>query len=519
MLRDAARRWPGNEAVSIAGKRATYAGLLASATRYALGLRALGVRRDDHVGILLPNSLECVIAYFGISMAGATAVPYNTRFKPDELAYLLGDARPRVTITTDAISDYTDLPGLVEDASQIQQELYPADEYRPGTIVSLGAARRGALTEERFLEPSVGVSLYAALALADLPHAQYAAVVYTSGTTSRPRGALLTPDVFEHWRRVGALWEITDHDRFWDPCPLFHIAGIGPLIWTITHGATFVSDTYFDAGNALRTITEEKATLLYPTYPPIMRGMMTHETFSSTDLSSVRAFLNVAPPEDLRAMQAAIPGAVEISLYGSTEGGPVSMHSVSDPIDFRVGTNGRAVEGVQLRVYDSEKGATAPLNEPGEIQYRGPNTFSGYLNDPVKTAASLDSEGWVHTGDLGRIDAEGTLYYLGRVNDMIKVGGENVAPAEVEEVLGTHPAVKLSQVVGIPHERLVEAVAAFVELVPGATATEEELIQYSRERMARYKVPVVVRIVEEWPMSATKIQRAKLRDLLMDEDK
>jgi len=512
MLVEAATRWPHNEALVIAGIRWDYSELLRQAARHAVALRRLGVRPDDHVGVLLPNSVEFVAAFFGTSMIGATIVPFNTRFKADELAYVIADSAPRVIVTTDAINDYVDLPELLLSASAISASTYAAPTADAPALVALGSTEyAGVIGEAEYFD--------AADAAADLPAtpARYSAVVYTSGTTSRPRGALLTPAAFEHWSRCGALWEITSEDRFWDPCPLFHIAAIGPLVWTIDSGAAFISDTYFDPGRALAQIEAERATLLYPTYPPIMRSLMTHESLSTTDLSAVRAFLNVAPPDDLRAMQAAIPHAAEISLYGSTEGGPVTMHSVADPEEYRMATNGRATAGVTVAVFDAATGRSLPVHEVGEIRYRGPNTFSGYLNDPEKTAASLDAQGWVHTGDGGWLDHDGTLHYVGRVNDMIKVGGENVAPAEVEEVLGTHPAVKLCQAVGIPDERLVEVVAAFVELVPGATAEESELLAFARERMAKYKVPRVIRVVTEWPMSATKIQRGKLRELLIAE--
>jgi len=227
--------------------------------------------------------------------------------------------------------------------------------------------------------------------------------------------------------------------------------------------------------------------------------------------------LNVAPPDDLRAIQAAIPGCAQITLYGSTEGGPVTMNHVDDDAESRAATNGHPLPGVELRIVDPVSGEEMPLGAPGEILYRGHNTFSGYLNDADKTAASIDGQGWIHTGDLGSLTDDGALRFTGRVTEMLKVGGENLAPAELEEFLAGHRSVKLVQVVGIPDERLVEVPVAFVELIDEEEISAEELIAYCRDRIASYKVPRMIRIVTEWPMSSTKIQRSKLREQLLSE--
>jgi len=519
LLHDAADRWPDKEALVVAGRRWTYAELEREATRWALGLEALGVERGARIGSLMPNSLEFFALLFGASLAGATLVPYNMRYKADELAYILSDSTPALVVTTEAVSDYVDLPALLAESSALQQERYPVAGYAPAKVLVFdGGDSEHVVGGATFLATSDGRDPAAELSrllVASIP--EHSAIIYTSGTTSRPKGAILTPTYFEAWARIGKYWQITEQDRFWDPCPPFHITVFGPICWTFAVGATFISDTYFEAGAGLRQIAEERATLLYPTYPPIMKGLMTHPDFATTDLSAVRAFVNIGTPEDLRAAQAAIPHAAQLSLYGSTEGGYVAIHSVDDPLEYRLSTNGRVVDHVDVRIFDPDTGRPVAHGEVGEIQYRGPNTFSGYLGDPAKTAAMIDGEGWVHTGDLGRLEADRTLHYLGRFNEMIKVGGENVAPPEVEEVLAAYPGVKLCQVVGIPDARLSEVVAAFVEMMQGAEYDEAAMIEYCRERMARFKVPVTIRQIDEWPMSATKIQRARLREMLIAE--
>lgn len=512
---------PDDEALVIAGERLTYGALLAKSREFARALVGLGVAPGDHVCLLMPNSAHLVTAIFGTALAGAIVVPVNARYRETELAFVLQDAEPVCIVASDITSGYVDfipllqaaLPGLATTPNVRRLALDGVPSLVAVAMLG-GSSGGGILSESDFLAAETGIEL---AAVSD-DVSDVAAIIYTSGTTSNPRGAILTHRALVgHWSRAGQLWDFRRGDRFWDPCPLFHIAGVGPLVWCVAHGVTFVSDTHFDAGRAIATIVSERATQLYPTYPPIMRDLMTHPDLATADLGLVRSFLNVAPPEDLRAMQAAIPMAAEISLYGSTEGGPVTMHSVLDDLEFRIETNGRPVTHVEVRVFTVETMEEVASGVAGEIRYRGPNTLSGYWNDPEKTAATIDSAGWVHTGDVGSMMDDGTLHYLGRVKEMLKVGGENVAPAEVEEVLGTHPAVKLTQVVGMPDERLVEVVAAFVELIPGRHADEAELIEYCRSRMARYKVPRAIRFVSEWPMSATKIQRASLARMIRDE--
>jgi acyl-CoA synthetase (AMP-forming)/AMP-acid ligase II len=256
---------------------------------------------------------------------------------------------------------------------------------------------------------------------------------------------------------------------------------------------------------------------LYPTYPPITQTLLNDTAFKDADVSFVRGWLNVAPPETLRAVQAKIPHAPQLSLYGLTEVGAASIHSLEDDLETRITTTGTALPGVDINVFKPGTNEPAGPNVPGELVLRGYICFHGYYKDPEKTAIAIDKDGWFHTGDLGTIDEKGRTLFLGRLKEMLKVGGENVAPAEIEAFVGTHPAVKLVQAVGIPDSRLDEVPAIFVELKPGATATEQELIDYCRGRIASYRVPRHVRFVTSWPLSATKIQRFKLREQLIQE--
>jgi fatty-acyl-CoA synthase len=526
LLLAGAERWPGTDAIVFPDERLTYAELAERAWHVARSLAALGVQPRQNVGLLMTNCSEFIVSLFGIALLGAVSVPINARYRSTELAFLAKDADLVAILTSDRSAEHVDFVKLLSEALPgLATAVHPQRLQLEGftllrAVVVFGTTRaRGTVDQDQFQALSAradeerirrwcdGVSLR-----------NVGAIVYTSGTTANPRGAVLTHEALVRaWMMVGRRWRIEQGDRFWDPCPLFHIAAIGPLLFTIGHGATFITDTWFEPARALRLIASERATLLYPTYPPITQALLTHSDFPATDLSRVKVWLNVAPPETLRQMSAAIPHAVQISTYGSTEGGPVTLHDPGDDAETRLTTCGHPLPGNELRVIDPETAVEVRPGQFGEILYRGYNTFNGYYKDPEKTAATIDSDGWIHTGDLGSLDRQGRLLFHGRLKEMLKVGGENVSPMEVEEYLGKHPAVKLVQAVGIPDERLIEVVAAFVELHQGADADEAELIAFCRGRIASFKVPRVVRFVSEWPLSATKIQRGALRQQLVEE--
>jgi acyl-CoA synthetase (AMP-forming)/AMP-acid ligase II len=250
-----------------------------------------------------------------------------------------------------------------------------------------------------------------------------------------------------------------------------------------------------------------------------MEDFVNHPNFATADLSAIRTFLNVAPPEVLAKFQALIPHAVQLTTYGGTEGGPVTLARPDDALEDRLSTCGRPQPGLELRVCDQDTGEPVPPGTIGILQFRGFNTLSGYHKSPEKTAETMLEGGWVTMQDLGVVDERGYALFLGRAKETLKVGGENVAPQEVEAQLCTHPAVKLAQVVGMPDERLIEVPAAFVELVPGAQVDAQELIDHVRGRVARFKVPRLIRFIDgaDWPMSTTKIQRTALRARLLEE--
>ncbi|CAH1663879.1 MULTISPECIES: class I adenylate-forming enzyme family protein [unclassified Chelatococcus] len=521
-----AETWPDDEALILPDERHTYRSIADRAWHIALGLSALGVKPGENVGILMTNSADFVVSVFGIAMLGAVAVPINNRYRSWEIGFIAKDCDLRAIITHDKAKDYTDYADLLADAlpalKEARNPIALSVEAAPalGAVVLLGGAERNGFVGEKVFDDLAAKADEARVRnwCEGVSAASIAAIIYTSGTTSQPRGAMLSQEALvRHWTMAGFRWGVKPGVKFWDPCPLFHIAGIGPLVFTLALGGTFVTDTHFEAGKALDLISAEKPNMLYPTYPPLTMDLVSHPKFETTDFSQTIAWLNVAPPETLRRMQAAIPNAAQVTLYGSTEGGYVTMTSPEDDYETRMTTGGLPMPGVEVRVVDPETGSEMPQGSAGEIRYRGYNTLRGYYKDTEKTAATLNGDGWVHTGDIGDFDTSGRLTFRGRLKDMLKVGGENVAPAEVEQFLEGHPAVKLAQVVGIPDTRLVEVPVAFVELHEGRSVTEAELVAFCKGTIASFKVPRVVRIVSDWPMSATKIQRGKLREDILAE--
>jgi acyl-CoA synthetase (AMP-forming)/AMP-acid ligase II len=310
------------------------------------------------------------------------------------------------------------------------------------------------------------------------------------------------------------VFRIGEDDRIWDPLPLFHMSALGPLLYCANLGATFVSMTHFEPDAALEQIEREEATWLYPVFPPITMGLIKDPSFGARDLSRVRGLMTVGAPDTLRVVHDAFPQAGLVpGHFGMTEcSGAITAMEWEAPFEVRIASTGPPLPGIEVRVADPETDEVLGPDVRGELQVRGFGLFEGYYKDPELTARAYAEGGWLRSGDIGSIDGEGRVTYVERHKDMLKVGGENVASAEIEEHLTTHPAVKLVQVVGAPDERLGEVPVAFVELAAGHELTEEEAIEFCRGAIASFKVPRHVRFVTEWPMSATKIQKFRLRE-------
>jgi acyl-CoA synthetase (AMP-forming)/AMP-acid ligase II len=277
--------------------------------------------------------------------------------------------------------------------------------------------------------------------------------------------------------------------------------------------------THFDPRAGLDQIEGEGATWLFSVFPPITMGLIKDPSFGARDLARVRGLMTVGAPETLRVVHEAFPQAGLVpGHFGMTEcGGAITATPWEMPFEERIRSTGPPLPGIEVRVADPETGEELEPDERGELQVRGFGLFEGYHKDPELTAASFAEGGWLRSGDIGSIDAHGNVTYIERHKDMLKVGGENVASAEIEEHLTTHPAIKLVQVVAAPDERLGEVPAAFVELAPGHELAADDVVEFCRGEIASFKVPRYVRFVTEWPMSATKIQKFRLREQIAAE--
>jgi fatty-acyl-CoA synthase len=527
MLLRSARRSPDREALVFPDARLSYRELADRTWQVARSLTGLGVQPREHVGVLMTNHPALVATVFGAALIGATVVPINARYRTSELHSIVEDADLVALITHDSADEHVDfasllhesLPGLREAADPMALSLPDHPYLRQ--VVMMGSRRpEGMVDRAAFAALGDNVDEQRLRTRVEgVPLRDYALILYTSGTTSQPRGAMITHEAFVRgWIGVAGIWHTSPDDRHYTALPLFHVTALGCLTWVLAAGGTFFSDYSFDAGRCLHALETERITEFYPAYQPVMEGVLAHPDFPDADLSSLRIFQNVAPPEVLAKFQQRIPHAVQLTCYGGTEGGVVTMTRPEDPPEVRLNTCGTPQQGVELRVVD-ENGLPLGPGERGIIEFRGFNTLSYYWKSPEKTAQSIREDGWVTMQDLGVLDEGGRVLFLGRQKETLKVGGENVAPQEIEAQLSTHQAVKLVQVVGIPDERLLEVAAAYVELVPGGEATEEELIEHCRGRIASFKVPRMIRFIDgdEWPMSATKIQRFKLRERLLAE--
>jgi fatty-acyl-CoA synthase/long-chain acyl-CoA synthetase len=531
LLLTAADRDPNKTALVFPEKSYTYAELAARAIRRARSLQALGVRPRDHVGILMPTCPEFVELYFAIALCGAVIVPINARYRSGEIGYVVENADLVTLITTDAVAEQVNFVERLEGAltdlptqkDPMSLKLAAAPKLR--NVVLYGRGTRAGFVAEADFDAAADripeIEVHKTRLRTRVRDT--ALMLYTSGTTANPKGCLITHEA--QVRNSIALgrhrYRLTREDSLWSPLPMFHIAAVLPMLAIFDVGGTYLTMGYFDAGVALKMLEDHKVTATYPSFVTIMQGLIYHPDFPTRDLSSIRLMNSnfaVQPPGVAEPIMKAMPAAIQVGSFGMTEAsGTVSTGSPGEPQSQRITRLGRPLPGLEVRVVDPNTGREVATGERGEVLVRGYSLFEGYYRDPVKSAEALDKDGWFHTGDIGSLDAAGTIMFHGRFKDMLKVGGENVAAAEIEAQLQKHPAVKLAQVVGIPDAKYAEVPAAFVELQPGATATESELIEFCRKEVAGFKVPRHVRFVTEWPMSSSKIQKFKLRTALVEE--
>ena len=522
-LRRAAERFGDRDAIVIGARRLSYAEVLAEARRSAASLTGIGVKPGDHVGILMPNCLEYLLLFYGCALIGARPVHLNSRYKVDDLRYVIADSDMKVLFTSAKQREFADYASML-------RQLYPelASAVRGQALTLAAAPKLGAIyylhagPDNPWLGEREFAAAAASVAVVEQEDPeQIGLIMYTSGTTANPKACLLSHRAIElAGRGLAGRWHMTEQDRFWDPLPFFHMSTMLPMAACRASGATFIAVEHFEAGPAVREIAAERATILFPSFPTLTNALFSHAEFRAEQLGQVRIVNNVGPPDLLRRFAAALPCAAHVSAYGLTEaGGVIAFNSPDDTPEQRAETCGAPFEGIEVKIVDPDTLETRPDGASGEVLIRGPTLFSGYHNDPERTRAVMAPGGWLRSGDLGALAAGGRIRYLGRIKDMLKVGGENVAAIEIESYLCTHPAIKVAQVVSAADDRLAEVPAAFLELHPGASVTAEEIVRFCIGRIASFKIPRYVYVVTEWPMSATKIQKFRLRELIRAQDR
>lgn len=519
-LAGAVQRYGDKEGYTFPGRRISFREADADSDMFARACLALGLKRGDRVGALMASHPEWVALYFGLAKIGVSMVPLNTRFKASEIEFVLKKSAVKALFFRSSDMSGKDYAALLAEvvpglAAARPGELDSSELPALRTVVDLAEhPAAGTVAYASFLARAAETSgeVLVAAKRAVQPRDE-ALVQFTSGTTSFPKGAML----YHAGMLRGAahsirIMRVGERDAYFSVQPFYHSGGtLGTMLPPVISGCRVVTLIYFDTGDALDMMESERATVVVGHQPHYIE-YLNHPSFPGRRLALERMFI-IAGPEIFRMVKERTGIDALVSGYGMTESHLYGTYTtLDDPESLRFNTNGRAVRGVELEIRDPDDGLTVlGPGEEGEIFMRVEHPMLGYLGEPELTREVLDESGWYRSGDQGVLDADGYLRLLGRVRDMIRVGGENLAGAEVEACLLQHPSVKQAAAVPGPDPRLGEVVVAFIELKDGARADAEGLIAHCKARLASFKVPRAVHFITEWPMSGTgKIQKRLL---------
>jgi fatty-acyl-CoA synthase len=510
-LRATALRHGNREALVVRHQnyRATYRQLWEATGRAARALLALGVAPGDRVGVWAPNRFEWVVAQYATARAGAILVNINPAYRANELEYALRQAGVSVLLYARGFRQvcYGELLAAVRPrCPDLKRAFLLEDDW--GALLAKGDA----VPEAELARREAGLQF-------DDP----INIQYTSGTTGSPKGVTLTHhNVLNNGYFVGLGIGLGPDDRLCIPVPFYHCFGMvmGNLACTSLGACMVIPAECFGAASVLEAVQAERCTALYGV-PTMFRAVLEDPAFGGTDVSSLRTGIMAGAPCPVELMKEVVSRLhmPEVAIaYGMTETSPVStLTARDDPLERRVGSVGRVLAHVEICVRDPGTGAVLPRGAAGEFCTRGYSVMRGYWRDPEATGTALDAAGWMRTGDLATMDADGYVNIVGRLKDTIIRGGENIAPREVEAVLHAHPAVSEAQVVGVPSRKYGEEVMAWVRLRPGAAAGEEELAGHCRAWLATFKVPRHWHFVETFPLTVTgKVQKFRLREMAVE---
>lgn len=509
--------------------RWSYAEFVAEVDRFATGMLALGIAQGDRVGIWSPNRYEWVVTQFATAKIGAIMVCINPAYRLYELEYSLNKVGCKAIIAAESFKTSYYLKMLEElapelahcEPGRLKSEKLPQLEIviRMGDETSDGMFNFEAVSQMGGKEETARLNELATTLQAD----DAINIQFTSGTTGMPKGATLThTNILNNAYHAGKSMHFTPADILCIPVPMYHCFGmvLGTLVG-VAHGATMVLPCeVFEPELVLQSVQDEKCTALHGV-PTMFIAELDLPTFTEFDVSTLRTGIiagSTCPIELMKRLISDMELTEIVIGYGQTECSPLnSMTAIEDSFERRVTTVGRPHTNWEMKIV-TEDGAIAAFGETGEVCSRGYGVMQGYWNDPERTADTIDGEGWLHSGDLGEMDADGFVKITGRIKDMIIRGGENVYPREIEEFLYTHPDIQEVQVFGVPDAKYGEQVAAWIQLKDGANVSEDDVRQFCSGQITHFKVPKYMKMVHEFPMTVTgKMQKFVMRDAYAEE--